>query len=65
MPINLRKLTKRELEVEIGELEARLGMSLDVAKKMARAHVLEADKFQILCRIEDLRWLHSMHESKS
>ena len=59
MSVNYREFTKQELEDEIEELEARLAMSLDVAKAMAQAHVLDSDKFQILCRIEDLQWLHS------
>ncbi|GAA1190059.1 hypothetical protein GCM10009585_03510 [Brevibacterium paucivorans] len=61
MSVNYREFTKQELEDEIEELEARLGMSLDVAKAMAQAHVLDSDKFQILCRIEDLQWLRSMN----
>lgn len=61
MSVNFNELTKQELEDEIKELEARLGMTLDVAKAMAQAHVLEDDKFRILCRIEDLQWLQSMN----
>lgn len=61
MSVNYRELSKQELEDEIEELEAGLGMPLDVAKVMAQAHVLEADKFRILCRIEDLQWLRSMN----
>ncbi|MBM7816401.1 hypothetical protein JOE56_001095 [Brevibacterium paucivorans] len=54
-------LSKEELEDELVRLKDRLGMPLDVAKAMAQAHVLEADKFRILCRIEDLQWLRSMN----
>ena len=54
-------LSKEELEDELVRLKDRLGMSLDVAKATAQAHVLEADKFRILCRIEDLQWLRSMN----
>lgn len=61
MSVNYKELTKQELEDEIEELEARLDMPLDVAKAMAQAHVLEVDKFRILCRIEDLQWLRSMN----
>ena len=52
-------MTKSELEVALHSLELELGMSVDVAEELAAADALNADLYQVLRRIRELRWLQS------
>ena len=51
--------TKSELEAALHSLELELGMSVDVAEELAAADALNADLYQVLRRIRELRWLQS------
>lgn len=52
-------MTPQQLEDELQRLEGRLGMSVDIAEHLAAADALDADLYQVLRRIRDLRWLQS------
>jgi len=52
-------MTKSELEAALHSLELELGMSVDVAEELAAADALNADLYQVLRRIRELRWLQS------
>jgi len=50
-------LTPQQLDAELQRLEERLGMTVDLAEDLAAADALDADLYQVLRRIRDLRWL--------
>lgn len=52
-------MTSQQLKDELQRLEALLGMRVDVAEHLAAADALDADLYQVLRRIRDLRWLQS------
>lgn len=52
-------LTPQQLDAELRRLEEQLGMPLDLAEDLAAADALDADLYQVLRRIRDLRWLQS------
>ncbi|WP_284302380.1 hypothetical protein [Mobilicoccus caccae] len=52
-------MTSEQLEEELRRLEAELGMPVDLAEDIAAADALDADRYQILRRIRDLRWLQT------
>lgn len=52
-------LTPQQLEAELRSLEQRLDMPVDLAEDLASADALDADLYQVLRRIRDLRWLQS------
>lgn len=53
----LVSLTPQQLDAELQRLEERLGMTVDLAEDLAAADALDADLYQVLRRIRDLRWL--------
>jgi hypothetical protein len=52
-------MTPVQLEDELRRLEAELGIPVDLAEHLAAADALDADLYQVLRRIRDLRWLRS------
>lgn len=50
-------MTPEQLEGEVRRLEGELGMTVDLAEHLAAADALDADLYQTLRRIRDLRWL--------
>lgn len=52
-------MTTEQLDGAIRTLEGQLGMPVDLAENLAAADALDADLYQILRRIRDLRWLRS------
>ena len=52
-------MTPSELAEEVLRLEAGLGMAVDLAEHLAAADALDADLYQVLRRIRDLRWLQA------
>jgi len=52
-------MTAPELDAELRRLEGQLGMSVDIAEHLAAADALDADLYQVLRRVRDLRWLQS------
>jgi len=50
-------MTPQQLEAELRQLEERLGMPVEFAEDLASADVLDADLYEVLRRIRDLRWL--------
>lgn len=52
-------MTPSELTDELRRLEAELGMTVDLAEHLAAADALDADLYQVLRRIRDLRWLQT------
>lgn len=52
-------MTSEQLDDAIRTLEGQLGMPVDLAENLAAADALDADLYQILRRIRDLRWLQS------
>jgi hypothetical protein len=52
-------MTTHELAAELRRLEGQLGMSVDIAEHLAAADALDADLYQVLRRVRDLRWLQS------
>ena len=52
-------MTPSELTDELRRLEVELGMNVDLAEHLAAADVLDADLYQVLRRIRDLRWLQT------
>jgi enolase len=52
-------MTPSELTEELRRLEAELGMAVDLAEHLAAADALDADLYQVLRRIRDLRWLQT------
>ena len=52
-------MTPSELTEELRRLEAKLGMTVDLAEHLAAADALDADLYQVLRRIRDLRWLQT------
>lgn len=52
-------MTSQQLKDELQRLEGLLGMPVDVAEHLAAADALDADLYQVLRRIRDLRWLQS------
>ncbi len=52
-------MTPEQLDDELLRLEGHLGMRLDLAEDLAAADALDADLYQVLRRIRDLRWLQS------
>ncbi len=57
--VTTESLTPSELTEELGRLEAELGLSVDLAEHLAAADALDADLYQVLRRIRDLRWLQT------
>ncbi len=52
-------MTTGQLEDQLRKLEAELGMTVELAEHLAAADVLDADLYQVLRRIQDLRWLQT------
>lgn len=52
-------MTPQELEAELQRLHRQLGIPEEVAEDLAAADALDADLYQMLRRIRDLRWLQS------
>lgn len=52
-------MTYEQLDAELRRLEADLGMRVELAESLAAADALDADLYQVLRRIRDLRWLQS------
>ncbi|MBW3084122.1 hypothetical protein KEM60_00305 [Austwickia sp. TVS 96-490-7B] len=52
-------MTPSELAEELLRLEAKLGMTVDLAEHLAAANALDADLYQVLRRIRDLKWLQT------
>lgn len=52
-------LTPAQLETELLRLEDELGMSVELAEHLAAADALDAELYQLLRRIRDLRWLQT------
>lgn len=52
-------MTPKQLDDELRRLETELGMPVDLAEHLAAADALDADLYQVLRRIRDLRWLQS------
>ncbi|MGL4175731.1 MAG: hypothetical protein ACRCSN_06595 [Dermatophilaceae bacterium] len=52
-------MTPQQLSDELERLEEQLGMPVDLAENLAAADALDADLYQVLRRIRDLRWLKS------
>lgn len=52
-------MSPKQLDDELRRLESQLGISVDLAEDLAAADALDADLYQILRRIRDLRWLRS------
>lgn len=52
-------MTPGQLDDELRRLAAQLGMPVDLAEHLAEADALDADLYQVLRRIRDLRWLQS------
>ncbi len=54
-----QSMTPKQLDDELRRLETELGMPVDLAEHLAAADALDADLYQVLRRIRDLRWLQS------
>lgn len=52
-------MTPQELEAELLRLHRQLGIPEELAEDLAAADALDADLYQVLRRIRDLRWLQS------
>lgn len=52
-------MTPSELTDELRRLETELGMTVELAEHLAAADALDADLYQVLRRIRDLRWLQT------
>ena len=52
-------LTAAQLEEKLRGLEAQLGMTVVHAENLASVDALDADLYQVLRRIRDLRWLQT------
>lgn len=52
-------MTPQELEAELQRLHRQLGIPEELAEDLAAADALDADLYQVLRRIRDLRWLQS------
>ncbi|GAB4076302.1 hypothetical protein GCM10028781_10660 [Nostocoides australiense] len=52
-------MTPSELTDELRRLETELGMTVELAENLAAADALDADLYQVLRRIRDLRWLQT------
>ncbi|MBK6885368.1 MAG: hypothetical protein IPH03_02205 [Tetrasphaera sp.] len=52
-------MTPQELEDELQRLHRQLGIPEELAEDLAAADALDADLYQVLRRIRDLRWLQS------
>jgi hypothetical protein len=55
----IESMTPEQLRDELLRLEGLLGMRVDLAEDLAAADALDADLYQALRRIRDLRWLQS------
>jgi len=55
----IESMTPEQLRDELLRLEGLLGMRVDLAEDLAAADALDADLYQVLRRIRDLRWLQS------
>ncbi len=52
-------MTPAQLDDALRRLEAQLGMPVDLAEHLAAADALDANLYQVLRRIRDLRWLQT------
>lgn len=54
-----QSMTTVQVDQELARLEDKLGMPVELAEQLAAADSLEADSYQVLRRIRDLRWLQN------
>lgn len=57
--VRIESLTSGQLAEQLAALEVALGMPVEIAEDLAAAGALDPDRYQVLRRVRDLRWLQA------